>query len=269
MSTLADFQRALAAHIRHGAAVAPGLVADGPVLPAARRLAVYHEAYRLRLSEALGEDFPLLRALLGDAAFERLMQRYLAACPSRSYTLRDVGRGLSGFLVRRPALRATAAFEWALLDAFDAADVSTLATADLAAVPAQRFARLRFSLAPGVRVLRLRWNVPQAWSAWRGGAAAMLPARLPAPVECLIFRHEQRVYFRTLPADEAAGLAALRRGRSFGAICGVLARAGDADAAPARAAQLLATWLAESVLQWAENAPNRAAVAPAGRLPGR
>jgi hypothetical protein len=43
-----------------------------------------------------------------------------------------------------------------------------------------------------------------------------------------------------------------------------LARAGDADGAAARAAQLLATWLDESVLRWAENAPHGAAVAPAG-----
>ncbi len=248
MTALADFQRSLAAHIRHGAAVPPGLVADGPALPVARRLAVYHDAYRLRLTDALGEDFPLLRALLGEAGFRRLALRYLAACPSRSHTLRDLGRGLAGFLARRPALRTTAAFEWALLDAFDAADAPTLTATDLAAVAPQRFARLRFALAPGVQVLRLRRNVPQAWSAWHAGAAAALPARLPAPVDCLVWRREQRVYFRTLPADEAAALAALRRGRSFGALCGALARTGDADTAPARAAQLLATWLDEGLL---------------------
>ena len=248
MTALADFQRSLAAHIRHGAAVPPGLVADGPAFPAARRLAVYHDAYRLRLIDALGEDFPLLRALLGDAGFGRLAQRYLAACPSRSHTLRDLGRGLAGFLARRPALRAAAAFEWALLDAFDAADAPTLTATDLAAVPPQRFARLRFALAPGVQVLRLRWNVPQAWSAWHGGAAAAPPARLQAPVDCLIWRREQRVYFRTLPADEAIAAATLRQGRSFGVICNALARAGDVDTAPTRAAQLLASWLAEGLL---------------------
>jgi hypothetical protein len=71
---------------------------------------------------------------------------------------------------------------------------------------------------------------------------------LPAPADCLIWRREERVYFRTLPADEAVAWAALRRGRSFGAICNALASAGSADAAPARAAQLLATWLAEGLL---------------------
>lgn len=252
MNTLADFQRTLAAHIRHGAAVPPGRVADGPVYAADRRVAVYHDAYRLRLAEALGEDFPLLRGLLGEAAFGRLTRRYLAACPSRSWTLRDLGRGLPRFLARRPALRATATFEWALLDAFDAADGRTLTVADLGAVSPQQFARLRFAVAPGVQVLRLRWNVPQSWSAWHGGAAAALPARLPAPVDCLVSRREERVYFRTLSADESAALVALRRGRSFGAICGAVARAADAnasrDGAPARAAQLLATWLAEGLL---------------------
>lgn len=248
MTALGDFQRALAAHIRQGAAVPAGVVADGPTFPAARRLAVYHDAYRLRLVEALGEDFPLLRALLGDAGFRRLALRYLAVCPSRSHTLRDLGRGLAGFLARQPALRATAAFEWALLAAFDAADAPTLTTADLAAVPPQHFSRLRFVLASGVQLLRLRWNVPQTWSAWHGGEAAALPARLPAPVDCLVWRRDQRVYFRTLPADEALAFAALRRGRSFGAICNALARVGSADAAPTRAAQLLATWLAEGLL---------------------
>ena len=81
-----------------------------------------------------------------------------------------------------------------------------------------------------------------------GGTVAALPARLPAPGDCLIWRREQRVYFRTLPADEAIAAAALRRGRSFGVICNALARAGDVDTAPTRAAQLLASWLAEGLL---------------------
>lgn len=255
MSALAAFQRTLAAHVRNGDAVPPGFVSDGPVFSSAARLAVYRDAYRLRLVEALGEDFPLLRALLGEAAFERLTWRYLAACPSRSHTLRDLGRGLPGSLARRPALRATAAFEWALLDAFDGPDAPTLTAAELAAVPPQRFARLRFAFAPGVQVLRLGWNVPSAWSAWQSDGEATPPARLPAPVDCLVWRREERVYFRSLPTDESAALAALRRGRRFAAICAALARAsGDVERTPARAAQLLGAWIEETLLTTAGGA---------------
>ncbi|HEX2796554.1 MAG TPA: DNA-binding domain-containing protein, partial [Immundisolibacter sp.] len=175
MNALADFQRALAGHVLAGKALAPGLIVDSDPFPAARRLAVYHSAYRLRLTEALGADFPLLRGLLGEAGFGRLAADYIAACPSRSFTLRDFGHALADFLAqhgpyrRRPWLRATAIFEGALLAAFDAADSRALTMADLAAVPPVQFPRLRFRFAPGVQVLRLRFNVPQAWRALQEG----------------------------------------------------------------------------------------------------
>jgi len=254
MNALAEFQRALAGHLLTGDALAPGLLVDGDPFPAARRLAVYHSAYRLRLTEALGADFPLLRGLLGEVGFGRLAADYIAACPSRSFTLRDVGHALADFLAqhgryrRRPWLRATAIFEWSLLAAFDAADVATLTRADLAGVPPEQVPRLRFRFAPGVQVLRLRWNVPQAWRALQEGTALEPPQRLPAGVDCLVWRREERVYFRTLPRDEAALLKAFMKGRSFAAACGALARVGDNPDAGRRAAELLSTWLADTLL---------------------
>nr|ART36557.1 C434 [uncultured bacterium] len=254
MNALADFQRALAGHVLAGKALAPGLIVDSDPFPAARRLAVYHSAYRLRLTEALGADFPLLRGLLGEAGFGRLAADYIAACPSRSFTLRDFGHALADFLAqhgpyrRRPWLRATAIFEWALLAAFDAADSRALTMADLAAVPPAQFPRLRFRFAPGVQVLRLRWNVPQAWRALQEHTALEPPQRLPASVDCLVWRREERVYFRTLPPDEAALLKALMKGRSFAVACGALARVGYDPDAGRRAAELLSTWLAEALL---------------------
>lgn len=254
MNALADFQRALAAHVLDGAPVSPGLIADTKAFPVAQRLAVYYGAYRLRLCEALAADFPLLRGLLGEAGFGRLAADYIAACPSRSFTLRDFGHALADFLARhgtwrrRPWLRATAVFEWALLAAFDAADTPFLAMADLACVASAQFPRLRFRLAPGVQVLRLRWNVPQTWRALQEGAPVAAPPRLDAPVDCLVWRRQERVYFRTLPVDEAALLKALMKGRSFAAACGALARATEDPQAGRRAAQLLSTWLADGLL---------------------
>lgn len=254
MSTLAAFQRALAAHVLNGNAVAPDRVADTHPFPAAQRLAIYHSAYRLRLTEALSADFPLLRGLLGETDFERLAVEYIAARPSRSFTLRDFGHALPDFLARhghyrrRPWLRATAVFEWALLAAFDATDTASLTMPDLARVPPTQFPRLRFHFASGAQVLRLRWNVPQAWRALQDGAALAPPPRLLAAVDCLVWRREERVYFRTLPVDEAALLKALMKGSSFAAACAALARVSDEPAAGRRAAELLSTWLADTLL---------------------
>ena len=254
MNALADFQRALAGHVLTGSAVAPGLVADTEPFPATDRLAVYHSAYRLRLTEALAADFPLLRGLLGEAGFARLAADYIAACPSRAFTLRDFGHALADFLARhgtyrrRPWLRATAIFEWSLLAAVDAADTPALTMADLTAVPPAQFPRLRFRFVPGAQVLRLRWNVPQAWCALQEGEASASPPRLPPAVDCLVWRRQERVYFRTLPVDESALLRALMKGRSFAAACGALARATEDPQAGRRAAQLLSTWLADGLL---------------------
>lgn len=254
MNTLADFQRALAGRVLTGQALPPGQIVDTDPFPAARRLAVYHSAYRLRLAEALGTDFPLLRGLLGEAGFERLTVDYIAAHPSRSFTLRDFGHALPDFLARhghyrrRPWLRATAVFEWALLAAFDAADIPFLTMTDLVRVPPAQFPRLRFRFAPGVQALCLRWNVPHAWRAMQDGVALAPPLRLPVPFDCLVWRREERVYFRSLPADEAALLKALMKGRSFAAACGVLGRASDLPDAGRQAAQMIATWLADTLL---------------------
>ena len=82
--------------------------------------------------------------------------------------------------------------------------------ADLAAVPPVQFPRLRFRFAPGTQMLRLRWNVPQAWRALQEGTILEPPQRLPAGIDCLVWRREERVYFRTLPPNEAALLKIYR-----------------------------------------------------------
>ena len=46
---------------------------------AGQRLRIYADAYRLRLAEVLGNDFPATRNALGEAAFEGVAERYLRA----------------------------------------------------------------------------------------------------------------------------------------------------------------------------------------------
>lgn len=254
MTALATFQRALAAHVLDGTAPSAGLIDGGAHFSVTQRLAVYHQAYRLRLAEALAADFPVLHGLLGEAGFERLTAAYIAAQPSRSFTLRGFGAALPGFLGhhapyrRQPWLKAAAAFEWALLAAFDAADVPPLSAADLASVPAEQFPRLRFRLQPALHLLRLTWNIPAAWRAVQTGEQAPALQRLPVPTYCLVWRREERVYFRSLPDDEAALLKAVRGGRSFASACGAMTRAGTAQDPAHRAAELLSAWLADTLL---------------------
>jgi hypothetical protein len=56
---------------------------DGTILlrvrgaDAAQRLRIYADAYRLRLVEVLGNDFPVTRDALGEEAFAGFAERYL------------------------------------------------------------------------------------------------------------------------------------------------------------------------------------------------
>ncbi len=63
------------------------------------RLEIYNRQYWFRLRDCFYDDYPGLRAVLGDKQFERLADEYLAKNPSRSFTLRNLGSRLVKFLV--------------------------------------------------------------------------------------------------------------------------------------------------------------------------
>jgi len=66
----------------------------------AERLGVYAHAYWARLLECLREEFPVVRKLVGDEAFDQFAVGYLMEHPSQSYTLAQLGRRLAAYLAR-------------------------------------------------------------------------------------------------------------------------------------------------------------------------
>ena len=63
-------------------------------------LAVYRNAYSLRLIEVLTNDYPGLLAMAGPADFDHMARAYIAAHPSHHPSVRWFGAGLRGFLGR-------------------------------------------------------------------------------------------------------------------------------------------------------------------------
>jgi hypothetical protein len=143
------------------AEVAGEFIAPNSRLTAFERLEIYNRQYWFRLQSAFHEDFAGLRAVVGTERFETLMNAYLAAHPSRSFTLRNLGSKLLDWLIQNPKYlgrRVALALdvvrvEWACIEAFDNAEYAPLSVAEVAAVGADS----RLALQPHVQLLALSY----------------------------------------------------------------------------------------------------------------
>jgi hypothetical protein len=132
-------------------------------LASVERLEIYSRSYWFRVLDSLYDDFPGLRAVLGEKAFHSLSRAYLADCPSRSFTLRNLGSRLTDWLQRNPDFagdRLTLALdmarlEWAHIEAFDGTAEKTLGLEDLQQIDAT----FRAALQPYIRILDLQYPV--------------------------------------------------------------------------------------------------------------
>lgn len=135
-------------------ATADDLLRPSPTLSAAECLELYHRQVWFRLLDSLAEDFPGLKELLGEDAFWRLLEKYLMSHPSKSFTLRHLGRGMPDFIsgeikdrVLNRRARAVASIEYALMESFEASDLPVACS--------EQVARGYFSLQAHVRLLTL------------------------------------------------------------------------------------------------------------------
>lgn len=221
---------------------------------AARRLDIYTYAYRARLSEALEQDFEALHTLLGDDQFHSLCHDYIQVHPSQHFSLRYLGQHMAAFLrahdlyQQQPVLTELAAFEWAMTEAFDAADIAVTRLDDLTELTAEHWGDLRFSIHPSVQRLELTCNVPAIWSAIQKKLEPPAPECAELPLTWLVWRQELKTWFRSLPANEAWAWQAACAGHSFAEICDGLCRWQDEDSVPAAAAGMLQRWINDGLI---------------------
>ena len=203
----------------NGAAFAPWISA-GNGIDVTRRLDVYRNAYYIRLQEALAYDFPALLACMGEAVFGREMAAYLKACPSTSPSLRQLGEQLPGYLLSRHKTHWAdlARVEWAVLNAFDAADADALTVDDVQRIPADAWQNQHFALHPSVSLLEVGRYAFEVWAAHR--QQQTLPDRQThETVPLLIWRSPGGPKAKTLSIECHTLLGSLSDGQSFAQAC--------------------------------------------------
>jgi hypothetical protein len=202
------------------------------------RLEIYNRQYWFRLLSSMVEDFPGLRAVLGSARFEAMSKAYITDCPSRSFTLRNLGSQLESWLHKNPRWAGKkqalaldiVRLEWAEIEAFDGKAEPPLRPEDLAA---NTGANLHLRLQPYIQLLSLRYPVDDllleikntsddnevasnAFQEHRKRKRVQTVAKLkPAAIALAVHRIDNSVYFRRLEPEEFALLAELKQGRTL------------------------------------------------------
>jgi hypothetical protein len=236
-------------------------------LTSLERLEIYSRSYWFRLMDSIKEDFPGLLAALGSTAFERLTKAYLVDCPSRSFTLRNLGSRLEGWLRRNSHYAGSALglaldmvrLEWAHIEAFDGGAEKALGPEDLIELgpgyragihPHIRLLAIKFP----VDELRIRVNRASSANDTESNAVSQptrrpmrQAARLrPKPIFLAVHRFDANVYYRRIALGEYSLLNALRQGHSIGeAVAKAFAQS---PASLDEQCSMLASWFAA----WAE-----------------
>jgi hypothetical protein len=248
MSSLADLQRDFQSAVLRDDRTAFASNVDNRAL---ERIAIYQDAYRIRLREALASNYPQLKVLIGAEAFDSIADTFIDAYPSTHPSIRWFGRELESMLEEtfpaRPWLREFAQLEWALSCAFDAADAEVVGMSQVAAWPPEQWPALTFTFHPSVKCLVLHTNAAQMYKAVSDEQPAPSFTSMD-PTWWLVWRDELTPHYRSLANDEADALHALLKGNNFEDMCSRLCTHHAVDAVAPRAIELLQQWLNARVI---------------------
>jgi hypothetical protein len=245
--------------------VADLLIRPNDRLTSFERLEIYNRQYWFRLIDVLYEEFPGLRAVVGEPGFNALVRAYLTKYPSRSFSLRNLGGRLPQFLTEEPKWagpRAAMAldmarFEWAQTVAFDEAARPALGVDDLlGADPSE----LRLSLQPYLTLLEmsypldefslvvrrsaLRSDASNAAETDRAGGKRVRKFKPPRKrtVRVAVHRYRNALYYKRLEPVAFGLLGALRDGATLLEAVGAAIPADGDERWPARIKEWFQTW---------------------------
>ncbi len=245
-----------------------GFIKPNDRLTSFERLEIYNRQYWFRLKDCFYDDYPGLRAVLGDRRFERMAQAYLARHPSECFTLRNLGRRLLPFLesesrwiASNPKLALDMArLEWAHIEAFDNEARPKLKMDSLAGMDP---GRIHLRLQPHITLLQIAHEVDEFLIQIKQGerlrneasnAMEMRRARLrntlrrrlrPKTVFLAVHRYKDAVHYKRLESAQFSMLSAFQKNATIAEACDQLAQSGGVSGdAGAEVKSWFETWAA-------------------------
>lgn len=248
--TLATLQREFLAAISAGEGELPAGW-DARLAPG---MAVYRNAYRERLLEAMGETFARTRMVAGEESFRAAAAHHLITNRPSGWTLDLIGEGFpetcAELFRKDPLVAELAALEWAMQCAFTARDEDVLDMAAFAALATRLgddVTDMRLRPVASLHLVRTTHDLAGLWNSLEGSPS--VPAiNFEKAGWVIVWREDERPVFRHADPAETLLLQALRRGSTYRDACARLAaETGKEDLAQA-AGIWLARWLGEGLL---------------------
>jgi len=223
--------------------VAKAFIKPNDRLTSFERLQIYNRQYWFRIIDCFYDDYPGLRAVLGERRFRSLACAYLGKHPSSSFTLRNLGQNLESFLRdqprwTRPRERMAldmARLEWARVVAFDGEARPMVSIDDLLGA---KPTKLRLRLQPYLSLLELRYPLDDylialkklSVESLRGEASNAVTQHHHTGVRQLhrpkaetiyvaVHRMENAIYYKRLTREQFLLLRALERNKTVEQAC--------------------------------------------------
>jgi len=217
--------------------IASTYVRPNDLLTSFERLEIYNRQYWFRIIDALSEDFPALRAVLGTERFDELIRAYLRHNPSTSFTLRDLGSKMPEWIrlhcecsdEEHDLAVDVVDIEWAYVEAFDRAALPPVNVPE----QLQLNPTSTLKLQPHLQLLALRYPVDELVMAVHRDSpssdlmsnailepdrtvSGALPPMERQEIWLAVHRFENSIYYRRLEKETFALLASLRSGEPLG-----------------------------------------------------
>lgn len=221
MAALREFQREFGAALLADAGELGDGAFEAAAVPVATATAIYRNNVNGKLTEALGDLYPVVRRLVGDAFFAHATRQFARRHPPRSPVLAEYGAGLPAFLDRFapaaqvPYLGDVARLELARHQALTAPDALPLEPRAMKTIPPQRLGDVRLRLHPSCRLLRSPYPV-EAIRAAHETVGDPGPVTFPDHETCLLVaRPWVELVTSALDTRAFALVAALEAGRTL------------------------------------------------------
>lgn len=218
--SLLELQQGFAgAMLGHGDAAAAWI--EGAGLDPVARLRVYRHALAGTLQAALRDTYPVVLALVGEAFFEELAERYRLEHPSTSGNLQHFGAAMPDFIEGMPSLQALtylpdmARLEWLRQETALAAEQPALDATALAHWTTCEPADVRMAFHPSMHLMASSYAVLTLWR-WCQTPQGVAPHPQAGAERVLLWRDGGEVAMATIDPATFRCIDALAEGCDLG-----------------------------------------------------